>query len=141
MAITLTATAMPKPDNLSILADMSWRYFQINCGGWAAAQTAADEIILTDEGCSLTDGGCFIFFGYNDFLHWLEAEGQEHLVDDAESFLIASGMIDKRILSHDVAIASVAAIQAAIRNEEENRAAAIEHQKTIRGTGEFITGE
>ena len=120
---------------------MSWRYFQINCGGWVAAQTSSEEIVLTDEGCSLTDGGCFIFFGYDDFLHWLEVEGQEHLEDDAESFLTASGMIDKRILSNDVASAAVAAIRRLVKMEEEERAAAIEHQKTVCGTGEFITGE
>ena len=122
MTITFTAQPMEKPKDLSLVADMVWNYFQINCGGWAAVQTSTDEIILTDEGCSLTDGVCFIFCGTEDFLLWLEAEGEEHLLDDPEGFLEVSGLIDKRLLSFGVVHAVINAINTAAKIEEETPA-------------------
>ena len=101
MKITFTATELEKPADMPLLADLAWRYFSINDGGWSAAECGCVGVVLTDESNDF-DCSSYIFQTVNEFVKWLSDVAEEHLRGDPATFLIMTGMIDEAIASDEV---------------------------------------
>lgn len=111
MKISFTGTAMSKPDDMTIKAELSWNYYRFNDeNGWIAARIGDGAIVVTDESGKLDYG--FVFPDLDAFVCWLEADAEEQLNDHPAEFLRDSGAINALVLSDGVVKAALATINA-----------------------------
>lgn len=112
MSITLTASPMSKPDDLSLKASLAWDYYKFNVGerNWFCAETGDGGIIVTDETRNLSDA--FVFSGYDSFLEWLESDATDKLAEDPADYLRACCAVPPGLLSDSVVKAILATIDA-----------------------------
>lgn len=71
--MTFTATMASMPENMSLKARLSWKYFFD--GGWAVVK-AGDCYICCDEALELATAT--VFPDEDSFISWLEAVATEH---------------------------------------------------------------
>jgi len=103
MNITFTAFPLPKPEDMSLQAQLAWDYFQFNNGGWLVSMSSCGSVIVTDEAGNISESG--ICFGdMVCFLDWLEEIADEHIKDGDTNFL--SAWIKPEMLNTEVAEAA-----------------------------------
>lgn len=119
--ITFEAKELAKPKNMGIKAELAWRYYDFNNGGWVAAEIADCGVVVTDEAASF-DVGSWVFKTVGEFVEWLEGIADENLQCDPYGFLLACGMVNDMVASDGVIEAIVAAIEAECENEKERSA-------------------
>lgn len=112
MSITLTASPMFKPDDLSLKASLAWDYYKFNVGerNWFCVETGDGGIIVTDETRNLRDA-C-VFPDYDSFLAWLEADATDKLAEDPAEYFRDCGVVPGNLLSDSVVEALLATINA-----------------------------
>lgn len=112
MSITLTASPMSKPDDLSLKASLAWDYYEFNVGerNWFCVETMDGGIIVTDESRSLDNA--FVFPDYDAFLEWLESDATGKLVEDPAAYFHDCGIVPDNLLSDAVVQALLATINA-----------------------------
>ena len=110
--ITLTASPMSKPDDLSLKASLAWDYYEFNVGerNWFCVETMDGGIIVTDESRSLDNA--FVFPDYDSFLEWLESDATGKLVEDPAAYFRDCGVVPDNLLSDAVVQALLSTINA-----------------------------
>ena len=143
MNVTFTAEPMPKPEGMTLSQSLAWNYFDFG-RTWQAFETQDGSVIVTDESLSLSESG-IVFYGLDGFLEWLEDATEDHMkeggISGNRSFLSGTVKLPEEMITPAIADAFRAALRVEEAMLEQKRAAAIEHLKTVCGTGEFITGE
>ena len=109
MKIEFTATALEKPADMPLLADLAWRYFDFNSCGWCAA-LIGECILVTDESGDASENS-MVFPDEDSFIEWLTTCAREHLQDAPRDFLIACDMIHPSVATDAVVDAVLAAIR------------------------------
>lgn len=110
MNITFYASPLDKPVGMTLRAELAWRYFQFNNGGWQAGEMGDESIIVTDEsgGCS----GGWAFPDVDSFVDWLDLTASDALDNEPESFLEHSGAVLPALLNEEVTRAILKIIDA-----------------------------